>query len=78
MTLTEAVVKRLKALMEERGFTQFDFYTKGGVPKATVSQILNGNRKKNIAISSLYKMTSTRGISLGEFFSDPVFDEVTD
>lgn len=78
MTLSEAIVARFLVLMRERDFSQYDFYTKGGVPKATVSQILNGTRRKNIAISSLYQMTSTMGITLGEFFSDPIFDEVTD
>lgn len=78
MTLSEAIVTRFLVLMRERDFSQYDFYTKGGVPKATVSQILNGTRRKNIAISSLYQMTSTMGITLGEFFSDPIFDEVID
>ncbi len=54
MTLAEAVKIRIFALMQEKGFSQYDFYTKGGIPKSTVSQVLNGTRER-IAFKTIYK-----------------------
>lgn len=78
MTLSDAIVKRMNALMEEKGFTQYDFFTKGGIARSTVSQILSGARRKKIAIATIYEMITTMGVTLREFFDDPIFDSVTD
>ena len=77
MTLAEAIKKRIWALMNEKNFSQYDFYTKGGIAKSTASQVLNGTRER-IAIKTVYEMISTMGVSLKEFFDDPIFDEVSD
>ena len=77
MKLIEAVGIRLDNLMKEKGFSQYDFYTKGGIPKATVSQALNGTRER-LAVRTVYEIISTMGISLKEFFDDPVFDDISD
>ena len=77
MTLAEAIKKRIWALMKEKNFSQYDFYTKGGIAKSTASQVLNGTRER-IAIKTVYEMISTMGVSLKEFFDDPIFDEISD
>lgn len=77
MTLSEAINLRFKELMEERNFTQYDFYTKGGIAKSTVSQVINGVRER-VAVKTVYEMISTMGMSLKEFFDDPIFDEISD
>ena len=77
MSLAEAVKMRMIALMKEKGFSQYDFYTKGGIAKSTASQVLNGTRER-LAIKTIYEMTSTMGVSLKEFFDSPIFDEVND
>ena len=77
MTLAEAIKKRICALMKEKNFSQYDFYTKGGIAKSTASQVLNGTRER-IAIKTVYEMISTMGMSLKEFFDDPIFDEISD
>ena len=77
MTLAEAIKKRIWDLMKEKNFSQYDFYTKGGIAKSTASQVLNGTRER-IAIKTVYEMISTMGVSLKEFFDDPIFDEVSD
>lgn len=77
MKLTEAIKKRILALMKEKNFSQYDFYTKGGIAKSTASQVLNGTRER-IAIKTVYEMISTMGVSLKEFFDDPIFDKVND
>ena len=77
MTLAEAIKKRICALMKKKNFSQYDFYTKGGIAKSTASQVLNGTRER-IAIKTVYEMISTMGVSLKEFFDDPIFDEISD
>ena len=77
MSLAEAVKMRMIALMKEKGFSQYDFYTKGGIAKSTASKVLNGTRER-VAIKTIYEMTSTMGVSLKEFFDSPIFDEVND
>ena len=77
MSLAEAVKMRMIALMKEKGFSQYDFYTKGGIAKSTASQVLNGTRER-VAIKTIYEMTSTMGVSLKESFDSPIFDEVND
>ena len=77
MTLAEAVKIRILALMKEKGFSQYDFYTKGGIAKSTVSQVLNGTRER-IAFKTIYEMISTMGVSLKEFVDDPIFDDISD
>lgn len=77
MTLTEAIMKRLKDVMQERGFTAYRLHKEGGIAKSTISQVLNGTRK-GIEITTLYEMLDTMQMGLGEFFSDPLFALVTD
>ncbi len=77
MSLTEAIKIRIFALMKEKGFSQYDFYTKGGIAKSTVSQVLNGTRER-VAMKTIYEMVSTMEVSLKDFFDDPLFNEITD
>lgn len=72
MNLTQAIRTRIFNLMNEKSFSQYDFYTKGGIAKSTVSQVLNAKRER-IAIKTLYEIISTMGVSLKEFFDDPLF-----
>lgn len=77
MSLAEAIKIRIFALMKKKGFSQYDFYTKGGIAKSTVSQVLNGTRER-VAVKTIYEMISTMGVSLKEFFDDPLFDDISD
>ena len=77
MKLSEAIKLRLYVLMKEKGFSQYDFYVKGGIAKSTVSQVLNGTRER-VAIRTIYEMISTMEVSLKEFFDDPIFDDISD
>lgn len=77
ITLTEAIGIRLKALLQEHNITQYYLCKMGGIPRATVNLIING-RVKSPKIDTIYQIAATLGISLQEFFDDPVFSEVTD
>lgn len=77
MTLAEAVARRMKDVMEERRFTAYKLYKEGGIAKSTISQVLNGKRER-IGLATVYEMVTTMGVSLEEFFADPLFELVTD
>lgn len=77
MKLNEAVGKRLKVLLEEKQWKNYSLQKEGGVPRSTVGLII-GAKRKTVKLETLYQITSTLGISLKEFFDDPIFNEVTD
>lgn len=49
----------------------------GGIPRSTVGLILNVKRQ-TVKLDTLYQITSTIGITLKEFFDDPIFDDISD
>ena len=77
MRLTDAVVYRLRKIMAEKNITPYYFHVNGGIAKSSISQLFNGKQEK-VTLDFLYQFTSTLGMSLCEFFNDPMFDEVTD
>lgn len=77
MKLTEAIAKRVKNLLEERGVKQYYLYKNGGVPRSTISNVVNNN-KKRVSTETVYQIASTLGLTLKEFFDDPMFEEVDD
>ena len=77
MTLTKAIAERVKNLLTERNFSQYELYKRGGVPRSTVCDTIN-NHKKRVSTETIYQICSTLGISLREFFDDPMFDNLDD
>lgn len=77
MTLYDAVLQRLKQVMAEKNASLYSLNKEGGIPKSTLSQVLNKKQAK-IKLDLLYDILSTMGVSLKYFFDDPIFDEVTD
>ncbi|MCM1439084.1 MAG: helix-turn-helix domain-containing protein [Roseburia sp.] len=77
MNLKEAVGIRLKNLLNERNLNNYAVQKQGGVPRVTVGRVADA-KIKTVKLDTLYQITQTLGISLGEFFSDGIFDEVTD
>ena len=77
MTLYDAVLQRLKQIMAEKNASLYTLNKEGGIPKSTLSQVLNKKQKK-IKLDLLYDILSTMTVTLQEFFTDPIFEEVTD
>ena len=77
MTLFQAVVIRLEKLMKEKNLNANYFTKNGGIAPSTVSQVLHNGQKK-IMLDLVYQFASTMGMSLKDFFDDPIFSEVTD
>ena len=77
MTLTEAIGIRIKELLKEKGWTQYQLEKRGGVPRSTANLIINGH-VRSAKLETIYQIAATLGVSMAEFFDDPIFDEVTD
>ena len=77
MKLVEAISKRVVNLLNERKLSQYSLFKNGGVPRTTVNDVVNC-KKGRVSTDTVYQICSTLGITLGEFFSDPMFDELDD
>ena len=77
MKLTEAISKRVQSLLDDRNVKQYYLFKNGGMPRSTVSNVINC-QKKRVSTETIYQICTTLGITLGEFFSDPLFDELDD
>lgn len=77
MKLVEAIGKRINNLLEERKWTQYELSKQSGIPRPTINLIVRCLRN-TVTIDTVYQIAATMGISLKEFFNDPIFDEVTD
>lgn len=77
MTLNQAVGIRLKKLLEEKEWNNYTVQREGGVPRVTVGRIV-GAKIKTVKLDTLYQITQTMGISLKDFFDDPIFDNLLD
>ncbi len=77
MNLTEATAKRINDLLEERNWKQYDLFKNGGIPRSTISNVIN-LKKKKVSSYTVYQICATLGITMKEFYDDPIFDEVND
>lgn len=77
MKLTEAISKRVQSLLNQKGLKQYYLFKNGGIPRSTISNIINC-QKKRVSTDTIYQICLTLGISLQEFFSDEVFKNLED
>ncbi|MGN0748468.1 MAG: helix-turn-helix domain-containing protein [Christensenellales bacterium] len=77
MKLTEAIAIRVSQLLNEKNLSQYSLYKNGGVPRSTVCDVVN-NKKKRVSTETIYQICTTLGLSLAEFFSDSIFNELDD
>lgn len=75
MQLNQAVSMRLSELLQEHGMTQYQLYTKSGVPKSTISNIIHCSYE-SVKLRILHELCQGFQISITEFFQSPLFDEV--
>ena len=75
MNTREAVALRIIQLCRERGLTPNGISNIAAVPQSTIKSILNGE-SSNPGIVTIKKLCDGFEITLGEFFSTPVFDEL--
>ena len=75
MNLKETIAHRIKQLCEDRSLTTYALAISSGIDKSTLYSIL-GTKSKNPEVATIKKICDGLGISLGDFFSTPEFDEL--
>jgi len=73
--LNEAISKRLTELLEARSMTAYQLYMKSGVPKSTISNLLNCTYP-SMKLRIIHELCQGLEIGLRDFFNSPLFDEI--
>ena len=75
MTVKEAVVARFIEIMKEKNIKANELANRAGVTPSTVYSMLD-SRRKSLSIAVIKKLCDGLDMTLGAFFSAPVFDEL--
>lgn len=75
MDTREAIAARIKELCKERGITANGLSNISAVSQSTIKSILNGESNNPGAVT-IKKLCDGLEITLGEFFSTPMFDNL--
>lgn len=74
MLLNQAVSLRLAQILRQRGMTQYQLYLRSGVPKSTISNIMNCSYD-SVKLRVLHELCQGMDMTLTEFFQSPLFTE---
>ena len=75
MGVKQAVVARFRELMEQRNIRPNELANLSGITPSTVYSMLD-ERRKELSINVIKKLCDGLGISLGEFFNVPLFNDL--
>ena len=75
MTVKEAVVARFMEILKERNMKPNELANLSGITPSTVYSMLD-SRRKELSINVIKKLCDGLDMTLGEFFSSPIFDEL--
>ncbi len=75
MGVKDAVVARFREIMEQNDMRPNELANRAGVTPSTVYSMLDG-RRKEVTVNLVKKLCDALELTLGEFFSAPVFDEL--
>ncbi len=75
MKLNQAVSLRLRELLTERSMTQYQLFTKSGVPKSTIHNLIQCSYD-SVKLRIIHELCQGFGISISEFFQSPLFEEI--
>lgn len=74
MQLNQAVSTRLMELLSEKKMTQYQLSTQSGLPRSTVSNIINCTYP-SMKLRIVHELCQGLEIGISEFFSSPLFNE---
>lgn len=74
LRLNEAVSERVLELLKEQNMTQYQLFKRTGLPKSTISSIINCLHP-SVKLRIIHEMCQGFGIGIAEFFDSPLFDE---
>lgn len=75
MSVKEAVAQRFRNICEERNIKPNELANRAGVTPSSVYSMLDP-RRKEVSVNLVKKLCDGLDVTLGEFFSAPVFDEL--
>ena len=75
MTVKDAVAKRFEQLCDQWEICPNELATRAGVTPSTVYSMLNPSRQR-VSITTIKKLCDGLDITLAEFFSSTLFDEL--
>ena len=75
LTVKQATVLRFQEIMAQRNIRPNELANLSGVTPSTVYSMLD-ERRKELSISTIKKLCDGLEITLGEFFSTPLFDNL--
>ena len=73
MLVKDAIVLRFEELCRERKITYNELATRSGVTPSTVYSMMDRHRR-DLSVITVKKLCDGLDISLGDFFSHPLFD----
>ena len=73
MRLSNAIRKRIKYYLKEKKMNTWNLCKRSGVPVSTISTFMSG-KTELIKLDTLLHVCEGFEITLGEFFSDSMFD----
>lgn len=75
MKLNEAVSLRIQELLVQQEMTQYQLFTRSGVPKSTISNLIHCSYD-SVKLRIIHELCQGFEISIAEFFQSPLFEEV--
>lgn len=75
MNVKDAATKRIELLCKERGIAYNELANICGVTPSTIYSIFN-TKRRNISLSTVKKICDGLEITLADFFSHPLFDDL--
>ena len=75
MTISEAVVKRILELCQQRGITINKISIMSGVTQSTVNDIIHSTTA-HTRVDTIKKLCDGFDISVRDFFDSPLFDDL--
>ena len=73
MKLSDAIRKRIKFFFKEKNMNVWKLCKMSGIPCSTISTFMSG-KTELIKLDTLLHMCEGFGITLGEFFTNSMFD----
>lgn len=73
MTVKEAVAARFEQILQERHMRANELANRSGVTPSSVYSMLDP-RRKEVSVNLVKKLCDGLDMTLGEFFSAPIFD----
>ena len=75
VSIKEAVSARFQELMKERGIKTNELANRSGITPSSVYSMLDP-RRKEVSVNLVKKLCDGLEMTMGEFFSAPVFDNL--